>query len=192
MVLLLLACAALQDPVVLDPGDTLVRWYDVEGSTVAGLRESLRATSPRNPDGEHVNAQTEWSITWRWDGDGEPCRVTRAVVDTSIVVWMPRWTPGRDTDPGVVDRWRTYLAALFDHEQGHVDRVRDGAATLPHALRGAACDEIDAVGNEALGAIRFFNGEYDAVTGHGVTQGARFWTDAQWGAALDDTAPYAP
>lgn len=182
-------------PVVVDTaalGGADVHWYDVGGHDVVSLRESLRAEGPLNERGEHVNGETTWALAWRWSGDGEPCAVSTLALDLSLVVALPRWTPAPGTDPALVANWRRYLDALVVHEGGHARLVLRGRDWMEVQLRTVPCVEVDAAGREILAAIHAQNAEYDRETGHGATQGARFWTAPEWGVDLDQGAPFAP
>ncbi len=169
-----------------------IEWYDVSGRDVVSLRESVRAAAPRNDDGEPTLGRTQWNATWTWKGEGEPCHVERVDVDVSLLVWLPRWSPGAGTDAGMIARWRAYLDALVLHERGHLELLMPQLAQLDHILRAAPCEDVDAVGAIALDAIRALNREYDAYTGHGRAQGARYWTAPEWGADAEEAAGWAP
>ena len=173
-------------------GDADLRWYDVAGHDVRTLRESLRTEAPRNDLDEPTLGRTQWSATWRWEGAGEPCAVESVHVDLSLVVWLPRWTPGPGADPALIRRWRDYLRALLGHELGHVELVREQVEVLEDLLAEASCADVDTVGRVGVEAIEDLNLAYDAHTGHGRDQGARFWTAPEWGAEVEDTAPWAP
>lgn len=168
-----------------------VRWYEVSGHDVFSLRESLRVHAPMDENGERTLGRTQWSATWTWKGGGEPCRVESAIVDLSLLVWMPRWTPAPGTHPAVVERWFAYLSALALHERGHVELVNAQVAQLDDILRAAPCGDADAVGALALEAIRALNHDYDVDTQHGRSQGAWYWTSPEWGAGVEGEGSYA-
>ncbi len=191
----LLACPHPLPPVVADTsglGGVEVNWYDVTGHDVVSLRESLRANGPLNDTGEHVNGETTWALLWQWAGSGEPCAVTDLWVDLSLVVTLPRWTPGPGTSRALVDRWERYLDALVVHEGGHVARVLRGRDWMEVQLRAVPCAAVDDAGREILAAVHAENTAYDQATAHGANQGARFWTAPEWGSGLDQGAPFAP
>lgn len=198
MLLLLLGCPK-SPAVALAPvevaADALsgadVRWYDVRGHDVFSLRESLRLHAPVDENGERTLGRTQWSVTWTWKGGGEPCRVESAVVDLSLLVWMPRWTPETGADPELIERWRGYLAALALHERGHVGLVTAQVAQLDDILRAAPCADAEAVGALALNAIRALNSDYDVATQHGRSQGAWYWTAPEWGASMEGEGSFA-
>ena len=63
---------------------------------------------------------------------------------------------------------------LAEHERGHVDLVMASIPEVARTIKGATCDTANAIGNELLSEIRQQDVDYDRVTDHGMTQGARF------------------
>lgn len=175
-----------------DVGGADIRWYDVSGDDVPSLRASVGQAAPRNDQDEPTLGKTQWSAVWRWEGAGEPCRVSSLAMDLTVVVWLPRWTPGPRTDPALVARWRGFLGALTQHERGHVELVRAQVEALEELLRTVDCAEVDLAGRVGIEAIEALNAAYDTETGHGAAQGARWWTAPEWGSDADLIAPWAP
>jgi predicted secreted Zn-dependent protease len=93
-----------------------------------------------------------------------------------VSVALPRWTPPADADPELVAEWAAWHGRLRWHEQGHVDVVHAFATGAEERLRAAGCAGIDAEGAAMMAGVRRAQADYDAATGSGHAQGARFWT----------------
>ncbi len=126
-------------------------------------------------DGYKGDSTTSWYITWHWATDQSgACQMDQAVVSYEITVIFPRWKPPEGTPAQLLARWEQYTTALIMHEKGHVDLVVRSVPKVAEAVKGAPCNEANAVGEMMLAEIRKREVEYDAITNHGATQGARF------------------
>jgi len=155
------------------------QYYDVEGSSVAELREQVRRLGPRD-GGQPLVALTVWDLEWTYHeapgADG--CALRDVKVTLAVTTTLPRWAPPKDVSPRVVDSWRSFLQHVKVHEAGHraiAERnARDLTAAL-QALRRATCKEVwDEASNTAERLVaegRARNRAYDLETKHGQTQG---------------------
>ncbi len=146
-------------------------YYDVSGSSAVEIRHNLNR--------QHVHGgfdgYTGWNVHWNWPGFGSnTCDLDSASLQTDVRVRLPRWQPPRDADPALVLKWNNYLGSLAHHEQGHVQLARQGFAKMQQILQSSSCAEADAKLNAVLGEMRQADLRYDADTGHGSTQGAKF------------------
>jgi len=152
-----------------------VIYYDISGSTESELRAQLDALSPVGYDNYKGDATTNWYIGWNWPGYGtSDCDLTQTEVTYSVKVTMPRWKSPADADPQLVNKWNNYVQALALHETGHVNFVVQNYQSVKTAIQNATCDTAEAAAQAALEPIRQMDIDYDAETGHGATQGARF------------------
>lgn len=191
-VVLLSACPGARDvkrtswalPQSTWPNDTQVRWYDVDGDTEQQLRANLDGIGPTDSTGERHDAYTSWYVTWRFpfSRTDEGCSTGPVTTDVHVVMTLPRWRGPADPGHPLVQKWRTYLDALMEHEAGHRDTGFRAATeitdTLPTLPPQPSCEEAEARANEAARAVlerfRAHDVSYDDDTRHGATQGAIF------------------
>ncbi len=156
------------------PNATVV-YYDISGSTEDQLRDQLNTFGPVGYDGHKGDATTQWHITWQWPGRANgSCRLSEAVVSHQITVILPKWNPPPSASSKLIAKWETYLLALAEHEAGHVSLVIANLQRVEETIKGATCETANAAGEARLSEIRKADVDYDTVTDHGATQGARF------------------
>jgi predicted secreted Zn-dependent protease len=152
-----------------------VLYYDITGSTAEELRTQLDILRPSDPNGHRYDAVYRWSIKWKWPGYGQsPCQLHKATASYEIVVVFPRWIPPKNTSPELIAKWEDYIYALAEHEKGHVDHIVNNYQVVIDAIKSADCYTADSEARSALECLKKYDDEYDAITDHGATQGARF------------------
>ncbi|WP_421788521.1 DUF922 domain-containing protein [Hyphobacterium sp.] len=162
---------------------TLQETLDVHHYEVTGLSPEHLVASFRQRPNPSVMAITRAGMSTRYDfafGNGE-CRLMQVELLRDIDITYPRW---REQDRGsetMQAAWTQFLTALEIHEQGHVDRFREGAqglsdrlAALPpqescQALSRAVEREQDRFDRE----MARIQSAYEAETRNGAAQGAR-------------------
>ncbi len=156
------------------PNATVV-YYDIVGATETQLRDQLNAFGPVGYDGYKADSTTRWYIAWQWptNPDGS-CRLSKVAVSHKITVIFPRWNPPQGASGKLIAKWEKYLSALAEHEIGHVSLVVAKLQRVKEALGSATCKTANRVGEAVLSEIRKADIDYDTVTNHGATQGARF------------------
>ena len=144
-------CAVSSDPTLrgLPRGMHVItedEFYDVEGSTVATLRTSLRKNGP-TLHGRTVLGLASWRIEPKYQTvfkTGE-CQMNKVDVFLHIIITLPRWQPPPDVDSLLVEQWQTYVAAISEHEEGHraisIEAVKNLTRDL-WRLRAFDCTEI--------------------------------------------------
>ena len=158
--------------------------YEITGGSVTQLRESLNRQRPVGPDGLPHDAITVWDIRWRYATGQSPlgCSVTTFEVFLEIVLTVPKWVNEADAPAALVERWRSYYAALLVHEDGHKGVAATAAAAIrqaggsvsPQSSCAEAARVVDRVATGVLDEYRQKERQYDVETDHGRTQGARF------------------
>ena len=161
-------------------GAVQIEYYDVTGSTVSEIRDSLRTNGHVDGRGMRRYAYTDWFIYWKWptrqDGTID---LSRAESHYTVRISMPRWNKPVYASPEVEESWREFSDALLLHEQGHADFAHNNAWVVGEAIRQAAhrnpaltAAEADQIGHEEVRKINEMDKRYDEVTRHGATQGA--------------------
>jgi len=165
-------------------GAEQTKYYEISGSSVTQLRESLNQKRPVSRDGTPHDANTAWDIRWRYTTRELPsmCAVKSFDVSVEIAMTVPKWVNEADAPSSLVERWRNYYAALLVHEDGHKAIAsaaaaairRLGATVSPQPSCAEVARVIDRAATSVLDDYRQKERQYDAETDHGRTQGARF------------------
>jgi predicted secreted Zn-dependent protease len=152
--------------------------YKVTGSTAQEIRASLNANGPGNYD-----ARTTWRVWWSYGSvqQGSECVVTSHSVHSKIVFLYPKWKAPADAAEALVTKWKTYMAALHVHENGHAKHGRVTARRINKTFASTVAANCSALDSKLRSKIdkHFARGNaadvrYDAKTNHGATQGATF------------------
>ena len=183
VVCLVFASAGPQARAEVVSNDTIER-YPIRGASAAGLRIEMSAKGPLGAGGRRFDGYTRWNINWHYQyrQDGAACRIGTVTTDVKVTTILPEWSDERAAPEPLRKRWREYIAALTEHENGHrlhgMDAAREidrGIAALPaqsscSALGKAAND----LGNQVIRQYNERDLDYDRTTGHGLAQGTRF------------------
>ena len=160
-------------------GGAEVTYYDVQGSTAPQLVAEMRRLGPQ---GGRYFGETQSPLRWTWRSrsNGVNCTLSSVSVHIRSDVTLPRWTPPKDTVPGLAAQWNQFIAGLETHEVGHKDIAARGAKDILHKLQtlSAPCatlsDDVRRVTADILERMRVEQIAYDTETRHGATQGATF------------------
>lgn len=159
--------------------------YAIYGVNSAELRAQIQACAPRENSGDSVaefTAQTGYYLSWQYDyamrGDGS-CIVTNPRVGLRVAMILPDWHAPANTDSALVASWRTFVANLTTHENGHVDLDRQYAREMLADLQNfpaGPCDtlqqSVNGIMQNNIVRLNIANDQYDGATRHGATQGA--------------------
>jgi len=182
------SCASAPRNPVLDKypagvsGRTTILYYDVHGRTFEALRADMRRLGPK-VDGTTFIGETRSPMRWTWRTESRSstsCSISDVTVSVNAQITLPRWTPPPDTEPGLADEWKRFLAALETHEAGHKDISAKAGQDIIDRLRGLSglCSQLGTRANDLARVIadraRDQQAAYDAATRHGLTQGAAF------------------
>jgi predicted secreted Zn-dependent protease len=163
--------------------ESVIRPYDISGSTLAELNAAAQRSGPvSKATGKRVWGMCTWRVTWNFSrtGGGGKCAVEKFTITVGATLDLPRWT-NRDAAPeSVKSGWDRFAAALRLHEDGHGDIGVRAANDLASRLRALppekSCAELDqkvvALGERVLSGYRLLDQAYDRSTDHGATQGA--------------------
>lgn len=159
-----------------------VELYEVDGASLAELREGLATRGPVGQDAVRYHGYTEWHVSWsyRTATDGASCEIVDFSTTVTATIMLPIWRPAPRVDAGLVERWTTYRNALERHELGHHAFALAAADELERelgALSGDAgyaplVEQLNARGSEIVAQQAELEREYDRTTDHGATQGA--------------------
>jgi predicted secreted Zn-dependent protease len=143
--ILLAAPPAMAEPTV----SVRTTYYSISGTTSAELKSQMRSLGPKG-----FWAYTNWYV--RWSGD---CRVSLEISYT-----FPQWTNEKQAPAALQAVWKTMIASLQAHEEGHGRHGRSAAAEIDKArCKG----DPKSVTNKWAAQDKV----YDAETNHGRSQG---------------------
>jgi predicted secreted Zn-dependent protease len=154
-------------------------YYDVDGATAEAIRADINSKRLQSYDGV-TRWYVWWDPTYRRTANG--CEIASVACSVEITTRMPRLAAGSIAPGELKRRFSEYLQNLAIHEFGHrrngidtATRVENAIVTLPPA---PTCEELETIVNRRARAEiaegNRFDIDYDAMTGHGRTQGARF------------------
>ncbi|HTM77127.1 MAG TPA: DUF922 domain-containing protein [Devosia sp.] len=186
--LILLACLLAPavhaaDPVSIDRSTI---YYDIGGNTVPAITSSILNSMP--PQTASFVGMTAFTFSWNYryapatDAAGRTdCRITDARVAIEIVTYMPRHRSIRQAPDAIRDQWKDYSVALKRHETRHADDFIAIGSQIPAAITAVHtpdCSTIQAAAN-AVGQAHVARAQakgdaYDALTDHGMTDGAHW------------------
>ena len=177
--LLLVVSAAMGAPNALQ---IRTNYYAVTGATLPEIRCSVDQGRPRSGDERH-DGLTTWHIKWKTaiQDRGGVSRLSSFTTQTAITLTLPRWIAPTNAAPGLVKAWNDYAAALYTHEQGHIQLVHATIAELhartrtvpPGTGSQSLRQQIEELAQGILATDAERHANYDRLTRHGETQGAR-------------------
>jgi predicted secreted Zn-dependent protease len=150
-------------------------YYTVFGTTISQAKAQIAQCSPVE-NGRYAAVTTSainWQFSYYKDSTTLQCKISTVAVGVHTAFLYPSWnTPNQ--------QWRTFMASITIHEQGHAamdlaaaNAILTDLQTMPLtdcATIGAAADYR---ANGHIAALRQANASYDTDTNHGATQGAR-------------------
>ena len=154
--------------------------YTVDADTLPEIRQQMTARSPST-----MAAATQWYVFW--DFDWEACDKSGLTLGLEVSYSMPRWDRPTGASTEVVEGWTNFVDALWCHEYGHtrfaVDLLRDTYAALSALPAPTSCAALRRSAQAAFQPLyeRYIEEEeeYDRVTNHGETMGARLCPDEE-------------
>lgn len=158
-------------------------WFEVEGATLSGIKESILKIGPKDPYGLSRDAVTLWRIKWdlpkaesRYPGEYKP----KASVEVSVA--LPTLRDSGDLDVNEQREWNRYYSALIKHEYGHARKAMQTKKDIERKLLEVSALQDEKRKHEAakklIVANRNWDIWYDASTDHGRKQGVLLQTDA--------------
>ena len=167
-------------------GEVLVRdharSYEVEGRTLATLRQELLSKGPAGPNGRHVAGLTTAELEWTavYEDTGKGCRVGDHQVELDVTTTLPHWVQ-RAVAPHVVRRrWDSAAAAITEHEAGHRALAVQAAHALGALIAGfvsqagcmRAATDLEWEAWKLHQRTQREHDRFDRVTGSGTKRGA--------------------
>lgn len=163
---------------VVDP----VHYYRIYGYNGSDVRQQIINCAPKLNGDSEFTGYTSFRINWRYSyglGEGNACELLDVKVGMHIGMALPSWQESPYAVSGFAGRWRTFIANLTAHEQGHVTLDEQYATAVLTDLQNFSAPSCDGVQNKVDALVRYrvnelnsANDNYDATTNHGATQGA--------------------
>jgi predicted secreted Zn-dependent protease len=161
-----------------------IQYYDLDGTTLADLRDQLIHRRPKEKQSNMWVGLTETQFETRYQlsNDHVHCKINAVNVSLNIVVHLPRWRPKARVTQALKNRWSLFEQAIEWHESGHVDHAIWAANQLHQRISKlraeASCAEMDIEASmardEVIMSYQLKDDAYDAQTNYGVNQGTMF------------------
>jgi predicted secreted Zn-dependent protease len=158
-------------------------YYVVRGTNLAQVRAAMVQARPWGAT-LGCDAFTQWDINCVFScrRAGRQWVLDQCTIKTKVTITLPRLEMSPPLDRNLAGEFWSYLKALNEHEQGHVQLARDAAETVRRrfSLMGnyPSAQELTTEGqemvNSTISSARQREREYDRETHHGATQGAVF------------------
>jgi len=136
--------------------------YDVAGASLTDVVAAM--------EGMDEAGRAEWWPAWAYDTD-ENGEITAVRVSVDSAITLPRWVDESGASGPEQTEWQRFLRALGDHEEGHLERVRDFLEgtdeRLLHGDPSNAAENWDWIVSE----LQETNNRYDSETDHGRNAG---------------------
>ena len=126
--------------------------------------------------GHHIEQQAEAGQThWvpryhvmEWNADNT---LKRVEVEVWIEITMPHWAEYDSATPAEKAEWDRFVQALHDHENGHIEIVRQYTENADVMMEGLSEHEADQKWQQNLQALQQASDQYDAGNDHGRNAG---------------------
>jgi len=162
--------------------ESVIRTFDVSGTTAEELNASVRANGPVASDGKRRWGTTRWNLGWKDYHviDGGTCRIDTFTVTLDTTMNLPNWTDRNAAPYGLKSKWDRFAERLRVHEDGHrqngiraANEFANNLRTLTPAQDCAALErDISVLFERIKSEYRFIDEGYDRATNHGRSQGA--------------------
>lgn len=157
-------------------------FYDIEGSSIAELKQQMKQGGTKWSDGKVYAALTTWDIRYHYETVEKAGKFSlkSIVTDISVVYHLPNWTTVAVAAPELAGQWELYMEHLREHEYGHKDISVKAAEEINQALAELGSfsskeqleKEAKRLANAKFTRLKELQIAYDDETDHGIQQGA--------------------
>lgn len=156
-------------------------YYTANADSRKSLLKILNESSPIRENGHIYHGHADWHVKWHFNwhkADDGLCRITKVTTDLTCKITLPKlWGY---TSKEQKDRFDNFLIALNNHELVHIDISKKAADEIERKILSlpemSSCESLDAaadnIGYQTMNEYNEKSVQYDAITGHGKTQGA--------------------
>lgn len=149
------------------PGNTIIKKptrssYAVKAETLDEAAKIIDALTEAG--------KTEWNPKYKVSIDDKGV-VTSAEVTVPLKITMPNWPKSSKLSKAAKAEWDRFYRALEEHEQGHVNLVRERMSGLGESMIGKTEPEAKEIFDNALAQLQGSSDNYDVETDHGRNQG---------------------
>lgn len=155
-------------------------YYQVFGGTAAEVRAQIHRCGPTGEFAGQSGYAINWSYALRADETGL-CRVAGIKVGVRTSVILPYRAADGSVNAGFDTSWQVFVNGLTSHEYGHVALAEQYGSRLLSSLQNYPAGDcytmspgVEVTANGIAAQLNSAQGQYDAATTHGVSQGAIF------------------
>ncbi|TDH38899.1 DUF922 domain-containing protein [Pseudohoeflea suaedae] len=118
----------------------IVNHYDVGGSDIQGLKNSIRLGGPLGGKAFGLtNVVIEPQFAYM--SDGVTCKTAKVRVNMNIDMTLPQWDEATPIPASMSGQWKTLEDTVREHEQMHVTIAEEFAARIEHVISNASSTE---------------------------------------------------
>lgn len=173
------------DKAVTKPGINYIptQYYDAVGSTIDEIRASMtRARQDTFLEGHPAVTLVKTNINFTTRQLVNTCKAVMTKFDLDITYVYPRWTSPQGVSSDLVAKWKSFVAALKIHEEGHAKIEIERANILMNELQKLSaypmCEDFNRAWRSKASAFEVetkqIEARYDRDTQSGKLQGAIF------------------
>ena len=152
-------------------------YYDFEADDAGDILDALNSHTVL---GYAAETYSEFGFSGSYWQDETGCHLSGLTITLHLDFVYPRWTNEERAPRRVRQQWQRYMEALTNHEEGHAEISRRGAAIIAQRLAATPtapdCANLDYVLGENFrilnDALQVSQENYDDETDHGRTHGA--------------------
>ena len=137
--------------------------YEVQGHT---LEEAAR-----NIEQQAEAGRTHWVTRWHVMERNGDHTIKRAEVEVWLEITMPHWSGYDSATAAEKAEWDRFVQALHDHEQGHIDVVREYTENADTMLEGLNDHDAAEAWKNNEAALKQASDHYDGTNDHGRNAG---------------------
>lgn len=163
---------------------TVYDYYPVSTNTLKTLVSDVDRASPIRQNGNIYHGYTDSKLSWDfiWEQQKEYCAVISSNVKVEITITLPKLT--NNQRPEIIQVWEKWYPELLNHELNHKQHAINIGEELETAIskfyQKGTCIELEKTINETgytlIKKLQELGREYDLLTNHGETEGAKLST----------------
>jgi predicted secreted Zn-dependent protease len=161
---------------------TIYAYYPITGDNIDEIRHTLQINGLKDSENHVFTAKTTPKFTWKYNFSESAmgCSIKSTNVEVEITYQLPKLLNYDNLSASDKAEWDRYYANTYKHEQGHTQISTETAKKIEwetqNILPKSTCGETARTANLLVSNILNNhdkdNLNYDAVTNHGVQQGA--------------------
>ncbi len=160
---------------IFSPSKIEIYLYEVEGDSLASLKQSMLKRGPVAVNGKIYFAQARWLIDWKWPVSEKGPQYLDARITQDLKITIPYYNSKQDS---LNLKWNSIYENIIKHELQHLIHGHAAAMQIRNLLILFATESTypsSKIANEKIDKIindtRNLDIHYDKQTNHGASEG---------------------